>query len=354
MLEDEPLAEDIVHVRQKNLQRRVLLLAPTFGCWRGMYQLSEDRVDVKLDNQTVRSEDVTTPRAILMKDTCPVDRNGTAWKKRFRDIEKQHQKLIDEFSVPFPIHGCRIIPKAKGREFFDRLIGPTTDSGHPVGKRDGRLLLGIEKQAIAYQLAKAADEFCSELTSVFAQIATDNPKVWAEVQDRVPATLVDMREKFYVDAVPIELAGGEFSEVTQEDLADHSAIVREACHRKVNEAIESMVREPREQLAKALASLHELISRDGRVTERSFGPVRAAIAKIRLFDFVANDELLQQINAMEARLEITKAAELDSVTAANNGFSTALQALRTEITSAEQQAADLARFGRPMRSILVD
>lgn len=341
--------DEQVHNRQQFLQQRVLLLAPSFGCWRGQYVISEDHVDVRVDNTTVREGDVTAPRSNLMKETCPLDQNGKPWKKRFSDIEGQQKRLIATYSVQFPITGVRIIPKARGREFFARLLGPVDSDGTPIGEPG----VPLSEQSIAYQLRVAANEFCDSLDDIYNQIARNNPQVWENVKGRVP-NAHDMRRKFTVDAVPIELAGGEASQLTAEDLATHHATVRDACQRKVEEAIETMVSGPRAELAEALAGLQELINRDGRVTPKSFGPVRAAIAKMRLFDFVADDTLLAQIGQLERRLDITVPNTLDNVTAANNGFSAALRAVQAEITSSERAQADIERFGRETRAIDID
>jgi hypothetical protein len=214
---------------------------------------------------------------------------------------------------------------------------------------------GVDGQSIAYDLHVAASEFCNDWVNIRAQIASKNA-VFAMVESKVPTSPGLMRTKFNLDVVPVELAGGltGAEEVTQDDLVEHNAVVREACHRRVEEAIETMIEGPRQQLAKTLASLQDLIKRDGCVSTKSFKPIREAIAKIRMFDFVANKDLLDQINQLEDRLNITNPKELDSVTAANNGFSVAIEGFMAEVQNSEQQARDLEEFGRDFRSIDLD
>ncbi len=344
--------EETFHNRQQTLQSRVLLLAPSFSFWRGYYQISTDRVSVAVDQQEVRSSDLTTPRSILMKDTCPRDSTGTAWKKRFAAIEAAGKRLIEGYSVPFPIHGVRIIPKSHGREFFDRLLGPVDNLNRPVAL-PGREL---GNQSVAYQLRVAADEFCDNLDDIYRQIQADiNPSVWNAIRNKLPTDRGEMRKKFNVDAVPIELAGGgTANDVTREDMAAHQQVVQAACRRKVEEAVEEMIRGPRAELADALAKLRDLVARDGNVTDRSFNAVRGAIEKMRRFNFVANDELLQQITALSGRIERTNARDLDSVTAANNGFTDALTAVYNEVVNDLAIADDIRRFGREGRGIELD
>lgn len=373
--------------RQVALERRVLLLCPTIGWWQGMYQLPKSNTEVTSDNKTVAKDDITTPRAKLVTDKYPVDQNGMAWKKRFQKLESRLAALKDEYSVAFPIQGVRIVPKVRGQQLMDRLYGLTlgrlrtrarklreqgqNETAAAVeAKIDEVLALegehaapntpvydeekGPDGQSIAYDLHIAAKEFCANWDDIRAQIAREND-VFDKVESKVPRSAGAMRPKFHLDVVPVELAGGiQADTLTQDDLAEHNSVVQEACRRRVEEAVEEMISAPRQQLADALTNLRELINRDGRVTQKSFKPVRDAIAKIRMFDFVANSELLAQMNQLEHRLNITQPNTLDRVTAASNGFDAAIQGFMAEVEDAQQQQRDLNEFGREFRSIDLD
>ncbi len=225
---------------------------------------------------------------------------------------------------------------------------PNTPVYDPTKTADG--------QSVAYELHQAAVEFCSDWENIRRQIANENT-VFSQVESRVPLSAGAMREKFTLDVVPIELAGSRPTSLTQDDLAEHSAIIQEACRRRVDEAIETIIQGPRQQLADALASLQDLVNRDGRVSSKSFAPVRAAIAKIRMFDFAADPRLLQNISDLERRLNTTSPNSLDRVTAASSGFNAALTLFQEEVQDAESQAAAFDNFGctnRHARSIDLD
>lgn len=374
--------------RQEALERRVLLLCPTIGWWKGMYQLPNQSTETISEGQSVDKEDITTPRAKLMTDKYPVDRAGVPWKKRFTNIESRLSALKERYSVPFPIQGVRIVPKSRGQALMDEMYGLTIgrlrrrikryhDNGDTNMAYNTRRILDAallqegenaaantpvydhdkspDGQSIAYDLHVAATEFCADWDDIRAQIAKQNA-VFEKVASKVPTSSGLMRTKFNLDVVPVELAGGLTSaeEVTQDDLAEHNAVVKEACRRRVDEAIETMIAGPRQDLAATLANLQELINKDGRVSSKSFKPIRDAIAKIRMFDFVANPELLTQIGQLEDRLNLTNPRELDSITAANNGFSAAIAGFMAEVQDAEQHARDLEEFGRDFRSIDLD
>jgi hypothetical protein len=115
-----------------------------------------------------------------------------------------------------------------------------------------------------------------------------------------------------------------------------------------------MIERPRQELAEALANLKQVINRNGKVTQKSFNPVYEAMKKLRAFSFVANDEMLAEINALEGRMLGTVPTSLDEVSSANSGFTAALDSLMSEVEDAEKQAQDLEEFGREHRGIMLD
>lgn len=375
---DRPTDEQLVVNQQSALERHVLLFAPTMGYWKGIYQIPQSKTDVKVDGKTVNSESVTTPRAKLITDTYPCDRQGVPWKKRLQKLESGKNQIIDSMSLPFPIHGIRIIAKSKGNEFFTKLFGETIgslkrrikyhrDRGEdlPADRLQARLdqeqqgkelpndtpLFDPsrgENQSVAFQLRQLAVEFNDQWEDIKAQIKKNNV-TYDLVSSKLP---VSPYSKFYLDCVPIEIAGGRNPEhVNEMDLAEHADIVRTAVQRHTEQAIETLIQGPRAELAEALGALKDLINRDGRVTQKSFNPVRNAIAKIRMFDFVANKQLLEEMSNLDRLLGNTVPTSLDSVSAANNGFTAALDRYMNEVEDADQAARDLEEFGREHRAI---
>ena len=63
-----------------------------------------------------------------------------------------------------------------------------------------------------------------------------------------------------------------------------------------------LVNQPRTELAAAIASLFELASNNGRVTQKSLAPVRRALEKLRLFTFVEDPETRGHMEALERQL----------------------------------------------------
>jgi hypothetical protein len=326
--------------RRRALEENVLLIAPSFGWWRGYYQLPKQKTETTVDGKTVDKETVTTPRVRLLTDTYPKDRSGVAWKKRFQTLDSRKQAISEKWSVPFPIQGVRIVPKKVAIDFL----------------RDIRDLEG--------DLRMTVDEFINQYDEVMAQIrANVDSELFdmARARASFPKTRDVMRAKFYVDVVPVEIASpNDEGEVRPQmvglaELEEYQSRVQEAVTRKVEEAIECLIGPPREQLAKALAGMQDVIGRNGRVSTATFRPVYESMRKIRAFEFACNDDLLAEMAKLEKRMDITVPKTLDATTAAQNGFSAAVNALVAEVNDEEKAARDQEEFGsREFRAIDMD
>lgn len=322
------------------LQERVLLVAPTMGWWRGQYQMPDAVVHLK--DIVIDKKRTTKPQIKLFT----ASEYTLEWEKRFNDLDNERKALVKTFSRTFPIHGVRLIARTAAEEFFNALIGPVDETGDPI--RDP----GRETQSIAFRLQELAADFIENYDYILQNMSENTQHdVWDYVRPRIP-TPRQMRKKFYVDVQPIELYGSGARHVTRGDLQQYNTLIQASTMRLVEAAIEEMVVGPREELAKALADLHDLINRNGRVTESSFNAARAAMNQLRMFSFVADDTMLQRINALSSRLDNTDPSALNSETAAGpNGLLTALAQTRAEIADEQRRNNDIAQFGRELRGL---
>lgn len=332
--------------RYQTLTDRFLLISPTLGWWRAQYKLRDSVVTV--GGQVVRSDAVTKGQYKLLEAT---DRTK-AWRKRFQDLDTERGTLVENNSTPLPaLHGVRIIPRTAAREFFDLLVGPV-QPGTTIPIEDPNR----SEQSIAYRLKLAGDEFIANYYEILNDIRENvEDFVWRRVVDRIP-TAEKIHEKFHLSITPIEIAGGgdnPLHRTTRTELDTMDRFIQESRERLVHQAIEALVAGPRQTLADRLKDLQELIARDGRVTVKSFRPVREAIEKLRMFSCVANDDLLDQIRRFEQRMDITTPGTLDNVTATNSGFNSAIEAVYEEAVSAVARSRDIEEFGRPLRGLVV-
>jgi hypothetical protein len=319
------------------LQSHVLLLAPTMGYWKGQYQIRD--ADVMVGTEKVERTKATRPQTKLL-ESSPWTKS---WQKQFMDLDNERHTIVHAMSSSFPLRGVRQIPRAVAGKVFNQLIGHTDDKGNPVYDSSQEI------QSLAYRLHTAADDFVDQYDRLLQEIKDNQPEsIWRHAQHQIPKRS-EMRSKFYLDVLPVELAGSSGGSITRGDLERYSNQIQQSTMRMVNEAVEEMIAGPRDELAKAIESLHGLISRDGHVSDRSFNGVRAAISKIQLFSFVATDDLLGKIHELEVRVGNTDAASLNHATATNNGLLTALAAVQEEVTSELHRAADVRRFGQNLR-----
>lgn len=325
-----------------SLLSRVILVAPSLRRWQGQYRLRN--AEIRLNGEKLDTKKTTGTRTKLLETSG--DR-VKAWKERFVAFESDRKTIVEKYSTTFPINGVRIVPRDKAEEFFDAMVGPVDRQGQPVFQ------VGRDVQSLAYRVAQTADRFVEDYDNVIDDIrAHQDPAVWSYISKIIPEKH-RMRERFGLDIAPVELQGsGGTSTVrtTREDLQRYDQLVQASTLRLVDQAVEEMIAGPRDQLAKELGDLHELISRDGRITDRSFNGVREAIAKIRSFSFVATDDLLRQIEDISTRIGAVQVpANLDSATATSNGLLTALDTLRDDVEDEVRRAEDVERFGRSLR-----
>lgn len=321
--------------RRQALDAHVLLVAPSFGYWRGYYQLPRSITTVQLSGRELDSGSVTTPRVRLLTDTFPRDCSGVAWKKRFQALETQKNAIVERWSVPFPISGVRIVPRRAAVDFLQEL------------------------HKLELALVDVVNEFVLQYDDVIAQMrANVEAELFNHAYSRAsfPHSQNQMRAKFYIDVVPVEIATPDDRDATSTvvglpELEAYQALVQEATQRKVEEAVESMIAAPRRQLATAIEGLKDVIGRNGRVSSKSFRPVYEAMRKIRAFEFVCNDELLAEMQTLEQRMEGTEPRMLDQASAAHNGFTAALDALLAEVDNDEKACRDMEEFGRYRRAL---
>lgn len=381
------LEESGVQVNTDLLGRRVLLLSPTMSVWRGQFQLPK-KAEIHMDDRVLDAESVTNPRVKLMTKTYPRDSDGKPWKARFDACTSRLSALKNQFSVSFAINGVRIIPKSSAGAFMHKLFGPTigsltreaTIADNEYRTDDTiRLLASIreaqrkwetigtsdktpvydptaDQQSIAYEFWETVMEFVNDYDNVVLQMQ-GNP-CWSLIQSRVPKNKKAMLQKFDIGVFPIELSGSSANDVTMEELAEHADVVRETCARQVQLAIESMIAEPRRELADTLQNIEDLISNQGRITSRTFDRVRRAMDKLENFSFVTDNALMQRITELNGMLSDTIPSQLNASTpdtsrAAAN-FSAGLAVIRQELLDPVIMESDLASFSGSRRAIMLD
>lgn len=328
--------------RLEALEQQVVLVAPSLGIWQGRYQISDAKVSVQGGHE-VDSKAVTKPQLKILE----LSELGKEHAKIFRAIHTAKSQCVDKYSVPFPIDGVRIIPRTAISAFFNEMVGKS-ENGIPQYDHDR------EVQSVAYRLQVAADDFAADYPRIIEQArAAADSAIWSRVAGRIPRQMA-IRSKFYLTIAAVRLAGGSDSRLSADEMLGMSDFLRSSLAAQVREAVESMVQGPRDQLAEAVTNLQELINKGGRVTSKSFNPIRAAIEKIQQFAFLATPQLMETIQSLEQRMGIVTPSELDQATAVSSGLSDLLSSVQRAVTDAEERSDIVERFGELPRAFDLD
>lgn len=333
-----------------SLLSHVQIIDPDFGWWRGNRQLKNTKTSV--GGETLDEEIVTKPQLKLMESTPQLQ----TYNKKFKALQQEHTKIIAHYTQEFPVSGLRMVPVKKIRDLLYELVGlnehgtPIYDTGRHVTRT------GSIEQSIAYRHAALTNEFCDDWAELRQSMANALPaSVWKVVCDRIPHN-TDIRKHFYVRVTCVDMQLSPAREeaeargvLTSNDLIEYKAYIDRTMQEQIDQAITTIVAQPRQALADALRTLNELIARDGRVTDRSFNAVREAVGRLRNFSFAANSELLQQLNGLERRI-----ADVDvgTITADNNhGLVDYINDVQVGVLNNDRIAADIASFGQAARGL---
>lgn len=383
------LNESDVQINTDLLGQRVLLLSPTMSRWAGRLQLPSSKAEVHMNHQVLDANAVTTPCVKLMTKQYPLDSDGKPWKARFDAISNRLTALKTQYSVGFAITGVRIIPKAIASEFMQKLFGPTIGyltkkvreyeeqgrnrEANELADRifDARDKWGdfpsssrtpvydptTEQQSIAYEFWDSVLEFVGDYDNVMRQLETRG-ECWEYVRTKIPKSKEAMFRKFDLGVFPIELSGTAPGQVSMEDLENHADVVRETCQRQVQLAIESMIAEPRRELAETIENIETLIADRGKISTRTFDRVHRAMEKLNNFSFVANAELMTRLQQLNTMLDTTVPARLndtDAATVASTAqFAAELASIRQELVDPGVMERDLMSLGCHSRAIIFD
>lgn len=151
-----------------------------------------------------------------------------------------------------------------------------------------------------------------------------------------------------IDAVSIPI-GSNLSSVESANTSEMLRQARQRTAEMVEQVTENLFAQPREELAIAVSNLRELILRDGRVTTKSVAPIKRALEKLRLFEFVSDDALKGEMRKLDTMLDGLTPAEQNSTTSQSNGL---LDALRNVHSVAISEAAIADKVGQLRRRSL--
>jgi len=254
-------------------------------------------------------------------------------------VESDVGKLLDRHSVKFR---SRTADGEIGEERF-QLKGICLV---PHAAVDGLL---TELAALDQQLKSVVRSWTEDPARLSVAVRS---KVGSEVYELAKASIPrgdKLLDTTGIDAVSIPI-GSTLESVEKANTSEMVRQVRRRTAEMVAQVTENLFAQPREELAVAVSNLRELILRDGRVTTKSVAPIKRALEKLQLFEFVADDELRSEMTRLGSMLDGLTPSEQNSQTAKSNGL---LDVLQTVHTAALSEAAISAKVGQVRRRSLV-
>lgn len=153
------------------------------------------------------------------------------------------------------------------------------------------------------------------------------------VKENIP-TLGTMLQSARIDvtSIPFGMSMGQLRQAGQNSFLQEA---RARTGEMVAQVTRQLISGPRRELADAIDGLKTLIEANGRVSTKSVAPIRRALDKLKMFDFVADQALLDQMANMETTLSGITPSEQNLETSTNNGL---LAVLRQTAATALDEA----------------
>jgi len=301
---------------------RCLLVTMTFNRWRGLYQI--DKAQTLSDGKVIPEELSTPGKWKLIPDEL---------NKSLNALESSARSILARRSVSFKLPSVYIVPISAADKLFEDL------------------------KRIRLDLEEAADNFCSPqnyktiLQELFKKVNSDT-ELFKTVKGLLPSR-DKLRSKFGITCalVPIGSLNTDFEDNASEFIKEAQAETRKF----IKESIESMLSEPRKELENALLNLSSILQKRhsegsvrSSVRQASIDNVRAALQKLKDFSFIADDQLLDQMNTLDSQLAKTTPKELNSSLEISQSINATLKSIAAK--AADDDAA-LLQFDKFSRSL---
>lgn len=258
-------------------------------------------------------------------------------------IDNQVTRLLQQFTVRFRSHLYG--------------SGDSEDARYQI--RGLYLVPGSQAETLLEQLHEQHES----LRAVVREWASDSVRfhdaIRAKLGDeayrlaksRIP-TLASLLTATRIDAVSIPF-GTNAAMIRETGRRAFLQQARDRTREMVEQVARNLVAEPRRELGAAISNLRQLIEDNGRVTARSLAPIKRAVEKLQMFDFVADSSLQAQLERLQNSLDGVTLSEQNAQVSQENGLldvlrQTAAEAI-DEVRIEEQFQAAVAVQGGERR-----
>lgn len=121
---------------------------------------------------------------------------------------------------------------------------------------------------------------------------------------------------------------------------------RQQMNRYAEQFVEAMAREPRQQLQEAVDNMLTSLREGRRIVPGTIAQIERAVELLRGFRFLADSELLRQMDRMEAQLQAVTVAQLNSDTEIGSRLAAVLQPVSAQAANILAVESSVRNFRR--------
>lgn len=300
----------------KRVQQHCLLVTLNVHCWQGCPQIED--AYVAYNEQELDTRVSTLPRWKLMP---------RSWQSKFHGLESKARTAIKTYSVPFSLRGVYIVPLVNAEELFTRL-------------REIRELYIV-----------LVDQFLEDYDSWIDDLKESLQEAFETVKGYIPPKQ-KLKYKFGIEwaIVPMGQPGNTVDDFSISDLVREA---KQTMADMVMSSVETMVQQPRAELAEAIDNLVKIISKENRAALKgaSLEKLYKAFQKYRSFASIIDTEgkLLNLLDNVENELEGVSTRQINRDESIRDGLLQVLGAVQTEVNMELNSKSSLDKFKRTIR-----
>jgi hypothetical protein len=342
------------------IQEHVWLVSLTVGWPKMSHQIADAEVTIKTEHGTTEVDEAfrTSPQWQLIPEE---------WKEKLSNLEGRARRVLGRASVQFAAKGSCLLPIHRAPEVFQQLRELRTDfysirdqfvAAYGEIMRDIRAKLGDEQFARAAAKLPTQQFVSGKFRMTWAIIplaGNSGPKedYWEELKERVDRvsayTTVHGQDAIAELHEHIDRRHtAQWSPFDDDQaLLDTVREAKESMAKMVEESIEAMVNEPRQEVAAAVQHMIDMIKDEKTVRQGTLDQISRAFDRLKSFSFIADDQLVQQIRQMEKRIDDLTPQAINS----NRDVGLQLAGALRPILQAATDEARAAKAGQRFRHI---
>ncbi len=283
--------------------------------WKDRYQKLESKARTYLHQQSIQPNSVRSP-VLLDLDVIPVHKAAEIF-----DTLKQYNAELQEIHNEFVPHYLEVLARVKevvGEEVFAKLERSLPSKCYL--KHMAYLSWGVLPISTGY---------IPDLTPIISKLSehTDTQ----DIVDELTTIQERLDEPVFIDSDVADVAAQE----TRRQLTNMAESLAE-----------SVFTEPRAAFAEGVQHLLRAIESGKQIRNGTLDIVRRACDTLRNFDFVADRELLTQLDRVSDVVESVNITELNSDSEVGNALAEVLRGAYKQATNKEAAATTLSNFRR--------